>query len=444
MLKFNRNYYAEFKITETDKNKVINEEVITISYPTTMSFQTSLGSLNNTNAGSFQFYNLSQEVRGKLWRDIYNNGSKKIIMTLYAGYGNNMPMVFQGYVQFCTSNKPSGSVDWITEVQAFVGGEMFQQGYINATFNKGTTLTDVVNYMLEDTSELSAGCITSQIPAFSRNHTFIGQTLDLLGREYGGYDIFIDKGKLHILGDNEVVKGDLLVITSETGLLGTPRRANAYVELDMLFEPQIKIGQAVSLISDSSEYIKGLNQAYKVVAIQHNGVISSRVCGTLKTTLTLSALENTPQVLEEVKAVTYESAPTTAWSKPVNNGKITSPFGSRTAPTQGASTYHQGIDIGVPMNTPVYAPANGRVTLADWYGGYGKCIQLNNGTINGKAVSSLFGHLNSWVPKKGDLVYKGDLIGYVGSTGVSTGPHLHFEVKENGAPVNPTIYIGNL
>ena len=122
MLKFNRNYYAEFKITETDKNKVINEEVITISYPTTMSFQTSLGSLNNTNAGSFQFYNLSEEVRGKLWRDIYNNGSKKIIMTLYAGYGNNMPMVFQGYVQFCTSNKPSGSVDWITEVQAFVGG----------------------------------------------------------------------------------------------------------------------------------------------------------------------------------------------------------------------------------------------------------------------------------------------------------------------------------
>lgn len=448
MLKFQRNYYAEFKIIETDKNnEVINEEVLTISYPTTINFDIHIGGLNSNNAGNFQFYNLSPQAQAKLWRDIYNNGSKKILMTLYAGYNNTMPMVFEGWVQSCTSYKQSGSVDWVTDMQAFIAGEMFQNGYVNATFSKDTTLVDVINFMLESDSSIKIGAITPDIPPLPRNKTFIGQTLDLLGREYGNYDIIIDKGKLHILGDNDVIKGDLLVITDETGLLGSPRRSNAFVECDLLFEPQLKIGQAISLQAESWARInKSLNQAYKVVALHHYGMISSRICGSLKTTVTLSALETPPRTVEEAKPTVYESKNvTTAWSKPVSGGRITSPFGLRERPTAKGSTNHQGIDIGVPLNTPVYAPANGKVTFANWYGGYGKCVQLNNGTINDKAVSSLYGHLNSWAVKVGDTVMQGQtIIGYVGSTGVSTGPHLHFEVRENGAPVNPNKYIGSI
>lgn len=443
MLKFNRNYYAEFKILEKEKDVMVEKEVITVSFPFTLNLEIQIGGLNSTNAGFFQLYNLSDEVRGKLWRDIYNNGTKQILMTLYAGYGETMPMVFQGWVQSCTSYKSSGAVNWITEIQAFIAGEMFQNGFINATFNKDTTLTDIVNYMLEQDSSLKIGCITPDIKPLPRNKTFIGQTLDLLGREYGGYEIFIDKGKLHILNDNDVVKGELLVITAETGLLGSPRRANAFLEADMIFEPQLKIGQAVSLVADS---MPRFNQAYKIVAIHHKGIISERICGTLTTTVTLSMVEGKPRELEEAKPATYESENvTTEWIKPVSGGRITSPFGTRSAPTKNASTYHQGIDIGVPLKTPIYAPANGKVTMAMWYGGYGKCIQINNGTINGKSVSSLFGHLDSWNVKNGDIVYKGEtIIGYIGSTGVSTGPHLHFEVKENGAAVNPLKYIGSI
>lgn len=442
MLKFNRNYYAEFKILEKEKDVMKEKEVITIAFPYTLNLEIQLGGLNSTNAGFFQFYNLSDDVRARLWRDIYNMGTKQILMTLYAGYGQTMPMVFQGWIQSCTSYKSSGSVNWITEIQAFVAGEMFQNGYINATFNKGTTLTDVINYMLEQDSSLSIGCITPDIKPLPRNKTFIGQTLDLLGREYGGYEIFIDKGKLHILGDNDVIQGELLVITDETGLLGSPRRANAFLEVDMLFEPQFKIGQAVSLLSDS---MPRFNQAYKIVAMHHKGTISARTCGTLTTTVTLSMMEDKPRKLEEAKPITYESENiSTEWVKPVKGGKITSPFGRRNAPTKNASTYHEGIDIGVPFKTPVYAPANGKVTMAYWYGGYGKCVQLNNGVINGKKVSSLFGHLDSWNVQNGDTVYKGEtILGYVGSTGVSTGPHLHFEVKENGTAVNPIRYIGS-
>ena len=444
MLKFNRNYYAEFKIYEKENNVMTEKEVITISYPFTLNLDIQIGGLNSTNAGFFQLYNLSDDVREKLWRDIYNNGTKQILMTLYAGYGETMPLTFQGWVQSCTSYKQSGAVNWITEIQAFIAGEMYQNGFVNATFSEGTTLTDVINYMLEQDSSLSIGCITPDIKPLRRNRTFIGQTLDLLGREYGGYDIFIDKGKLHILNDNDVVKGDLLVITAETGLLGSPRRANAFLEADMLFEPQLKIGQAISLIADS---MPRFNQAYKVVALHHKGMISARACGSLTTTVTLSMMDGQPRTLEEAKPTAYESQNvSTSWSWPTTVKTITSQFGKRTSPTKGASTYHKGIDIGAPANSPVYAAANGRVSFSGQEGGYGKSVHLENGKSNNKLLSSVYGHLGLFTVKQGDTVYKGDIIGYVGSgiVGISTGPHLHFEIRENGAPVNPLKYIGNI
>ena len=121
-----------------------------------------------------------------------------------------------------------------------------------------------------------------------------------------------------------------------------------------------------------------------------------------------------------------------AFSWPVA-GTITSPFGWRSNPFGGAPDFHPGLDIAAPMGTTVTAAASGTVILAQWYGGYGNFIMIDHG--NG--VASGYGHLSSIYVSVGQEISKGQAIGAVGSTGHSTGPHLHFEVRVNGKPVDP-------
>lgn len=117
---------------------------------------------------------------------------------------------------------------------------------------------------------------------------------------------------------------------------------------------------------------------------------------------------------------------------------ITSGYGGRTHPLQGITKFHTGIDIGnAGFGAPVIAAADGIVTLASYYGGYGNCVMINHG--NG--VSTLYGHGQKILTTVGKVVKKGDLIMEVGSTGVSTGPHLHFEVRINGQHTSPIPYL---
>lgn len=115
------------------------------------------------------------------------------------------------------------------------------------------------------------------------------------------------------------------------------------------------------------------------------------------------------------------------------NGPITSGFGYRFHPVLRYNRLHTGIDIGAPTGSPVFAAAAGEVLFASWRGGYGKCIIL----LHGDGMSTLYGHLSEISVAAGQGVGRGQRIGAVGSTGLSTGPHLHFEVRRNGVPVNP-------
>lgn len=441
MLKLQRNYIANFEIRNEEQIRDNKQgDMLSIQYPFSCEIQIDLGSYNSANRAVIQFYNLSKQDQAALWLDVYNIGKKQIFITLKAGYGETMPMVFFGWVQSCTSYRPSGSTEWVTEIQAYEGGQLFQYGFINATFSKYTKLEDVVKLMLEGDPETKIGYITPDIPPLPKNKTFIGQTMDLLGREYGGYEVIIDKGKLSILGENDVIPGDLLVITDQSGLLGSPRRANLFLEVDLLFEPQIKVGQAVSLLCDS---MPQFNQAYKVIAIKHYGTISPVDNGKLVTSLTLSAIPANYRTLEPVQDTAYqEEKVSSLWEKPLKGAfRITDFFGWRIHPISKEKKFHEGVDYGAVVNSPVYAPANGKVVFTGWFDGYGRCITVDNGAINGKTVTSRYGHLNSINVQYGQQIYKGQVIGAVGTTGYSTGPHLHFEVRENGQPVNPLKYI---
>ena len=122
-------------------------------------------------------------------------------------------------------------------------------------------------------------------------------------------------------------------------------------------------------------------------------------------------------------------------------GRITSPFGWRTHPIFNSRTFHSGVDIAGPNRGSIRASNSGRVIYSGWYGGYGKVVILDHGVVNGKPTTTLYAHMSSIRVGQGKFVNKGEVIGYEGTTGYSTGPHVHFEVRINGKPNNPLNYI---
>ncbi len=118
-------------------------------------------------------------------------------------------------------------------------------------------------------------------------------------------------------------------------------------------------------------------------------------------------------------------------------GQVTGSFGERNDPFNGEGAFHSGVDISSAIGTPVVAPADGTVVFSDNMGGYGRAIMIDHG--NG--ISTRFGHLSGFAVLAGQVVHRGDVIGFVGDSGRSTGPHLHYEVRSNDTPVNPYKYL---
>lgn len=146
--------------------------------------------------------------------------------------------------------------------------------------------------------------------------------------------------------------------------------------------------------------------------------------------------ERSLQALREILAQRQAQARVTPSIWPVH-GEMTSGFGWRASPWGYGGDWHPGMDIAVEYGTPVEATADGEVVFSGWYSGYGKLVQIDHG--NG--IVTLYGHNSTLVVETGQYVRKGQIIAYAGSTGASTGPHVHYEVRLNGTPVNPANYL---
>jgi len=141
----------------------------------------------------------------------------------------------------------------------------------------------------------------------------------------------------------------------------------------------------------------------------------------------LDALEERREIL----ACTPSIRPTKGW--------YSSPFGYRVSPFTGRREFHKGVDIANHSGTKIFAPAKGMVTFSGRKGGYGKMIIIDHG----HGMETRYAHMSKLFKKEGDIVKRGDILGAMGNTGRSTGPHLHYEVRLNGAPINPANYIVN-
>lgn len=153
--------------------------------------------------------------------------------------------------------------------------------------------------------------------------------------------------------------------------------------------------------------------------------------GALKATL--GGLNSKVARLNQLNALA-ESLPL---GRPLHDYYITSPFGPRKDPMKKTIAVHEGLDMGAPFKSPIMATGPGKVVYAGWRGRYGRMVEIDHG--NG--LKTRFGHMNKILVKKGDLVDRSTKIGLVGSSGRSTGPHLHYEVIVDGKPRNPYKFI---
>jgi murein DD-endopeptidase MepM/ murein hydrolase activator NlpD len=126
-----------------------------------------------------------------------------------------------------------------------------------------------------------------------------------------------------------------------------------------------------------------------------------------------------------------------SWKVPINYTAFTSPFGYRIHPIQGYKKFHYGVDLAAPTGTPIYATRSGTVDTATYGSSAGYYVQIDHGD----GFKSIYMHMTHYVVSKGQQVSQGQVIGYCGSTGASTGPHLHFGITKNGNYVNPANYI---
>lgn len=254
----------------------------TITLPYAMDFSVTRNLLASANTATFRITNLAERSRNKVYKDQYNLLEFRAIQ-LWAGYSDQPPMIFNGNVKQAWSYKQSGSKDVITEIEAYEGAYAMTNGFSSQTVSGGQSYAEILQGLNADLPYLDKPVIGGVQGTAPRGTVLFGNTWKLV-QQYSGGSAVIDNNRLLVLKNNECLPGDITVINAATGLLGSPYRANAMIEFEMIFTPQLKIGQVVKLESSVNSLVNGL---YKVVGFQHNGTISETSSGTARTTVQL-------------------------------------------------------------------------------------------------------------------------------------------------------------
>ena len=219
---------------------------------------------------------------------------------------------------------------------------------------------------------------------------------------------------------------------------------NSYSRLEQVAkERDVQVASLGSIASEVSA-LYGLKSEPSLVTASSDQIHDADITSSLDQLHALRTSALTGATMVGLTMGLTRNATTADWIKansapnlwPVE-GQVTGSFGERIDPFNGEGAFHSGVDIGSTYGKQIIAPANGVVLATETLGGYGKAIMIDHG--NG--ISTRYGHLSGFAVTAGQRVQRGDVIGYVGESGRSTGPHLHYEVRINNTPVNPYKYL---
>lgn len=275
MDKFGRNYNLFIDTADG--------ETLRITPPLTLEFDISRKILGSANRGSLRIYNLSKDNRNNIRFNMYNYTQFRAVK-LYAGYGSNLALIFQGNITEAWSQREG--INFITQVESFDCGFAYAKSQSSFTPSSGTNQVDIIKQLVNDMTQVdpntSVGSISSGYSAnISRANPQVGNSADRIN-DIAGNGFFIDNGRVNCLQDNECLKGTISEISAESGLLGTPLLEQSILHFDMVFQPNLVVGQLISLKSSTEDYFNG---SYKITSIAHRGMISDAVCGEVITSV---------------------------------------------------------------------------------------------------------------------------------------------------------------
>jgi hypothetical protein len=246
--------------------------------PFTLEFEINRGGTPTAQTATFRIYNLGEVTRNAIQRDSFTFTDFRAIQ-FRAGYwspaGNFMPLVFNGTVKTAYSYRRG--VDFITEIQAYDGGwQMSNVNQVSLTLEAGSTGTETITRLSKLLTGLVGVPIVGNYPvANKRGEVLFGNAWQLIQLK-SGFTAIIDNGQVKALNRDEVIAGQIPLISSATGLLGSPQRSDASLDFEMIFEPRLTLYQLIRLESSAQPIY---NRNWKVMGIQHRGTISPRVGG---------------------------------------------------------------------------------------------------------------------------------------------------------------------
>ena len=254
---------------------------VTVEPPFSVEFTVDRSMRASVNNCTMTLYNLKESVRNNLYKDKYSL-TAYWPMTIMAGYGDNLYQLFQGNITECYSVKQN--TEWQTKITAYDGSYQINNGFIATAFSSGTNKTDMIKQFVAAMPNLALGALGSSVSGSSdRGYVAIGNPFDNI-QELSENTGFIDNEKLNILGNTEVLKGDVFVLDSGV-LFETPQRRDAYLELNTLFAPEIQIARIVEIQSEFTKF----NGQYQCWGIKHNFQYLGNMGGKADTTLSLNA-----------------------------------------------------------------------------------------------------------------------------------------------------------
>lgn len=289
------------------------------------------------------------------------------------------------------------------------------QTYVDA--DKISTLEEAVNLVTKEEEKSKTYTVES------------GDTLSVIAEKNGTtMENLIEMNKDLISSEKSTLRiGDILKVTSPQPELSVLRTEEIYYEENY---------QAETQYIDNDEWYTNQQKTLRQPVEGFHKVIADIVYKNNDQVDKTIVYEDI--VIEPVAKIVERGTKTPpTYVRPISGGRMSSGFGRRKAPKKGASTYHKGIDWAVPSGTAVYASSGGKVIRAGWGSGYGYVVYIQH---EGGVVTR-YGHLSKILCKSGQTVKQGEKIALSGNTGVSTGPHLHFEVLVNGGQVNPLNYL---